>query len=177
MVSVVYQGRALPLVWLVKTGKKGNFPQALHIELIQSLQSIIPEGADVVVVGDGEFDGPDFLSILERFDWSYVCRTAKNAVLYEAGDDFHFRYVCPERGGCLQIEAVSFTSQTSERMQAIAWWDRRFKEPIYLLTNLSVMQESCFFYKQRFRIETFFSDQKSRGFNFGSEAQRSEKLL
>jgi hypothetical protein len=57
MLHVVYKGRALPLAWLVRQGKKGHFPEALHITLIEQVQRQIPAGAQVVLLGDGEFDG------------------------------------------------------------------------------------------------------------------------
>ena len=38
MIHVVYKGRALPLAWLVRRGKKGHFPEALHIALIEQVQ-------------------------------------------------------------------------------------------------------------------------------------------
>src|SRR5262245_53142151 len=34
MIHVVYTGRALPLAWQVRQGKKGHFPEALHIALV-----------------------------------------------------------------------------------------------------------------------------------------------
>jgi hypothetical protein len=34
MVHVVYQGRALPVVWSVREGQKGHFPEAMHIALV-----------------------------------------------------------------------------------------------------------------------------------------------
>jgi len=40
-----------------------------------------------------------------------------------------------------------------------------YKEPLYLLTNMASADEACGLYTKRFRIETFFSDQKSRGFH------------
>ena len=33
----------------------------MHIELIRAVQELIPAGSDVVVLGDGEFDGTDWL--------------------------------------------------------------------------------------------------------------------
>ena len=165
MFSVIYQGRALPLVWIVKTGKKGSFPQSLHIELLELLAPMVPDNSDVVIVGDGEFDGENFLTTIQNLGWSYVCRTAKNAVLYEDGEGFHMRDICPEHGECQQVDHISQSSEMLGNIQAIAWWGRKYKDPIYLLTNIDVMEEACFFYHQRFRIETFFSDQKSRGFN------------
>ena len=35
MVSVVYQGRSLPIAWLVVTGSKGHFPEDLHVSLLE----------------------------------------------------------------------------------------------------------------------------------------------
>ncbi len=58
-ITLVYKGRALPVAWLVREGKKGHWPEALHIELVEQVQGLIPLDATVVFLGDGEFDGPD----------------------------------------------------------------------------------------------------------------------
>lgn len=34
VVSVIYQKRALPLVWVVVTGSKGHFPEETHCQLV-----------------------------------------------------------------------------------------------------------------------------------------------
>src|SRR6266849_7054922 len=78
MIHVVYKGRALPLAWVVRRGKKGHFPEALHIALMEQVQELIPPGARVVVLGDGEFDGTDFQHTLQEAGWFYVCRTGSN---------------------------------------------------------------------------------------------------
>ncbi len=57
MVHVVYKGRALPIAWLVREGNKGHFSEDLHIAVVEQVQELIPLGADVVFLGDGEFDG------------------------------------------------------------------------------------------------------------------------
>ena len=38
MIHVVYKGRALPLAWVVRRGKQGHFPEALHIALLEQVQ-------------------------------------------------------------------------------------------------------------------------------------------
>ncbi|MEZ4713771.1 MAG: hypothetical protein R3A44_41670 [Caldilineaceae bacterium] len=48
MVSLVYQSRAIPLISLVRSGKKGHFAAEMHIELLKELRQVLPEGADVV---------------------------------------------------------------------------------------------------------------------------------
>jgi len=75
MLHVVYKGRALPLAWLVRHGKKGHFPEALHIALVEQVQELLPEGAQVVLLGDGEFDGTTLQHTMQNAGWSYVCRT------------------------------------------------------------------------------------------------------
>ena len=66
MVSVVYKGRALPIAWIVVKGKKGHFKEEIHLKLIEQLQKIIPEGAQVVFLGDGEFDGTQLVMATEN---------------------------------------------------------------------------------------------------------------
>ena len=66
MLHVVYKGRALPLAWLVRHGKKGHFPEDLHIALVEQVQEVIPLGASVVLLGHGEFDGTDLQHTLEE---------------------------------------------------------------------------------------------------------------
>ena len=63
------------------------------------------------------------------------------------------------------IPEVTFTLEEYGPVLAIAWWDAKYKDPIYLVSNMELMEEACHWYKKRFRIETFFSDQKSRGFD------------
>ncbi len=59
MIHVIYHGRALPLAWVVRQCPKGHAPEALHIELVELVSALIPEGTHVVFLGDGAFDGTD----------------------------------------------------------------------------------------------------------------------
>lgn len=164
MVSVVYRRRALPLIWVTRKGKKGHFPESIHVELIKTVQDILPQGREVIVLGDGEFDGTDWLDTINRHGWHYVCRTAKDSVFYEGDDDFKIQDIGPGRGGCTAIVNVSFTRRRYGPVMAVAWWGRKYQEPIYLVSNLALSEEACLLYKKRFRIETLFSDFKGRGF-------------
>lgn len=164
MLSVLYRGRALPLVWVVRQGKKGHFPEDMHIELLQQLQPLLPDTAEVVFLGDGEFDGPDLLATLAAQGWQYVCRTGKNILLGVEGEWFSIGEVDLIRGQCWAMPEVLFTQQGMGPVLVILWWDAEYKEPIYLVTNMASVETACAWYRKRARIETFFSDQKSRGF-------------
>jgi len=164
MLSVPYCGRALPLGWLVISGEQGHFSQEKHIELLSVVQALIPAGADVIFLGDGEFDGTKLQERLEELGWKYACRTSCNTILFD-GEEFSFQDLLLQPGMCLSIEEVSFTRQRYGPVLAVAGWRKHYQEPIYLVSNLDLMEEVCHWYQRRFKIETFFSDQKSRGFN------------
>jgi len=77
MVGVVYKKRALPVVWLVYRGKKGHTTAARHIEVLEKLQQLIPAEAEVVLLGDAEYDTTDMLLWLQaQTAWPYVLRTS-----------------------------------------------------------------------------------------------------
>jgi len=164
MLSVRFRGRALPLGWLVVSGKKGHFSQEKHIALVSEVQKLVPIGADVIFLGDGEFDGSELQAKLAGFGWKYVCRTASNAILFN-GEEFSFQELLLQPGMCLEIPDVAFTRQRYGPVLAVAWWSKIHKEPLYLVSNMDLREEVCSWYQKRFKIETFFSDQKSRGFN------------
>ena len=85
------------------------------------------------------------------------------------------------RGQVVGVGEVGFTRQAYGPVTVIAWWDVAFTEPIYLVTNLELVAEACWWYRHRFKIETFFSDQKSRGFHLHkshvADPQRLLRLL
>jgi len=165
MVSVVYKKRALPIAWIVVKGSKGHFPEETHVALLEQVQALVPEDVDVVFLGDGEFDGTTLQATLDSYGWVYVCRTADNAILCQEGEEFTFADLGLRPGQRISLPEVTFTRQAYGPVHAIAWWGKEHKEPIYLVTNLELMAEACHWYAKRFRIETFFSDQKSRGFH------------
>src|SRR4030095_1025300 len=80
MIHVLYKGRALPLAWRVRQGPKGHFPEARQLALVKLISEGIPEGAKVVFLGDGEFDGTALQATLNEAGWSYACRTAMSTV-------------------------------------------------------------------------------------------------
>lgn len=165
MVSVVYKGRALPIAWLVVKGSKGHFPEESHVKLVEKVQELVPGKADVVFLGDGEFDGCTLQDRLDSYEWEYVCRTASNAILYDDDEEISFKSLALFPGDQLSLPDVRFTRQQYGPIHAIAWWREGCKEPLFLVTNLDLIEEACHWYQKRFHIETFFSDQKSRGFN------------
>jgi len=164
MVSVVYHGRALPLTWLVVKGKKGHFPQEMHCALLTHLQPLIPPTAEVILLGDGEFDGTELQALLRQFHWQYVCRTAPNLVMTVYGHERHIGALAPRRGELLAVRPAWMTAAQYGPVSILAIWEAAYEEPLYLVTNMLDLDAALAAYRKRAHIETFFSDQKSRGF-------------
>lgn len=183
LISVVYKGRALPVAWLVRRGPKGHFPEDMHIALVEEVKALIPPHAQVVVLGDGEFDGTDFLDTIDNAGWSYVCRTALSMTASWEGSAFRLDTIgwCIKAGTLVALPKVLFTRDNYGPLLLICCWAKGYKEPLYLVSNLSSAEEACRLYAKRFRIETLFSDQKSRGFHLDkshmSDPQRLSRLL
>jgi hypothetical protein len=164
MLSVVYHGRALPLAWIVVRGQKGHFPQATHCALLRQIQPLIPATAEVTVLGDGEFDGTEFQGLLREWHWQYVCRTAPNLLMTVYGQTRPIGNMAPTRGEVLAVRPAWLTAEQYGPVSILAIWEETYEEPIYLVTNMQDLEAARAAYRLRAHIETFFSDQKSRGF-------------
>lgn len=182
MLGVVYKKRALPLVWLVYRGKKGHTSAARHLAALEKLVPLIPIGAEVVLLGDAEYDTTDMLLWLEaETDWQYVLRTAPQIYVHSELGEHAIADIPLNRPQVLAYHQVGFTQAASLRINLVGWWGRDYEQPIYLLSNLTGKYQICRHYQRRARIETLFSDQKSRGFHIHkshlSDPARVSKLL
>lgn len=83
MASIVYKNRAIPIAWINVEGRKGHFCEEFHIHLLEQVRSMLPANSKVIVVGDGEFDGVNFLQAVVDAGWDFAVRTSKNAILHK----------------------------------------------------------------------------------------------
>lgn len=175
MISIVFQKRAIPLCWYVKEGSKGHFSEQEHIALVQQAQTILtpllPQNMVVTLLGDGEFDGTALLAQCTQAHWSFVCRTACDSVFYEQDcaqqERFQARNIAPPLGSTLFfIPKVLFTEKRYDHVNFVVWHNRKkYKDPLFLISNLPEPLDIIRYYKFRFRIEALFKDLKSNSFN------------
>ena len=183
MIHAVYKGRALPLAWRVRQGPKGHFPEDLHIAVVELISEVIPEGAKVVFLGDGEFDGTTLQATLNKVGWAYACRTALSTVATWEGVTFRLDTLgaCSKPGTLIAMKEEQFTRDAYGPVMVLSCWAKGYQEPLYLVSNMDAAEEACRYYQKRFRIETFFADQKSRGFHIHkshiADPQRLSRLL
>jgi hypothetical protein len=183
MLHVVYQGRALPVAWLVRSGTKGHFPEDLHMALVAQVRPLIPPGARVVLLGDGEFDGTTFQETIHKGGWSYVVRTGSHITVLWDGEHFRCETIaaCIKPGTLVILREARVTADAYGPVLLLCCWAKGYQKPLYLVTNLASADEACHWYAKRFRIERFFSDQKRRGFHLHrshvSDPARLSRLL
>jgi Transposase DDE domain len=183
MIHVVDKGRALPLAWRVRQAPKGHFPEELPLALVALIRELLPAGTQVVLLGDGEFDGTRLQHTLQQAGWSYACRTATSTVATWAGETFRLDALgaCLKPGRLIECKEVHVTREAYGPILVLCWWAKGYHKPLYLVSNMATAEAACRLYEKRFRIETFFSDQKSRGFHIHkshiSDVQRLSRLL
>ncbi len=180
--SVYYRHRALPIAWIVRKGHKGHFSQHWHIALLRRVYPLIPQGVQVVFLGDGEFDNSQLLSLVKSFGWLFAVRIAKNRILCENGQPFKPKHIDVARDGYYEVPHVTLKNQPEVgTMHLLVYWNKKYKEPLYLVTNIEPTPEAYYWYKKRFAIEVLFSDEKSRGFHIHksriADPQRLERLI
>ena len=87
---------------------------------------------------------------------------------------------CSKPGTLIALQEVKFTRDAYGPVMVLSCWAKGYHEPQYLVSNMATAEEACRWYEKRFRIETFFSDQKSRGFHIHkshmSDVQRLSRL-
>ncbi len=182
MVGVLYKKRALPIAWIVYRGKKGHTTAQRHIQALEKVLPLLPPDAEVILLGDAEYDTTEMLAWLQNHtSWHYVLRTSPQIHVVE---DEHSQAIGSyklKKGGFFHQDSVGFTQDAPVTVNLIGWWGQRYEDPLYLITNLNHPYRACRYYRRRYRIETLFSDQKSRGFHIHkshlSDPERVSRLL
>jgi hypothetical protein len=144
MLHVVYQGRALPLVWLVRPGKKGHCPEDLPIALLAQVQRQIPVGTQVVLLGDGEVDGTTLQQTVQDYHWAYGVRTGSNLTVLWDGETFRGDTVasCIQPGTIVELTDGHMTQAAYGPVMLICCWAKGYQEPLHLVTNTAIPAQS-----------------------------------
>ena len=106
--------------------------------------SLLPEDSDVIFLGDGEFDGNQLQAEMDNKGWEYACRTAKNRLIDDRGDEFALDEIHLQPGDCLSLSDVTVTQDKYGPVLVVAWWREDTQEPIYLVCNMELAEGACY---------------------------------
>jgi hypothetical protein len=152
---VIYQGRALSLAWRGRQCPQGHFPEDLHLALVALVSELLPAGAKVVLLGDGEFDGTQLQETMNEAGWWSACRTSKGHTVTWAAETFHVAELgaCIKPGRLIELKEVKCTRDGYGPVMLLCCWAKGHAEPLYLVSNMASAESAIDFYKKRFRIE------------------------
>ena len=89
---------------------------------------MIPEGAQGVCVGDGEFDGTALEATLHEAGWSYACRTAMSTVATCEGETFRLDTLgACVTGHLVAFQEVQFTREAYGPVMVLSCWAKGYQ--------------------------------------------------
>lgn len=167
MISVVYKSRALPLCWVVFKGRKGHSSLETQLALFKTLKTLLPAEQEVIILGDGEFDGGELVDWFKQQEkWAYVCRTANSNKIFYQGQwqSLADLDLVEEKEYFLENVLFTETGQVGP-LNILVVWNKKEQTHWFFITNFDTSKQAKKWYRKRFSIETLFSDVKGRGFN------------
>jgi hypothetical protein len=167
MVSVAYEGRALPIAWTWVAYAKGHSQTATQVALLTRVREWVPEGATVAVVGDSEFGRCWLLEELAYWDWQYALRQSpRNHVWRRQDSGFLGLDQIELRGRGVQWFPHTLLTETNALPTTLlGYWEESQPTPWWLATNLSDPDEVLRLYRCRMWTEEMFGDLKGNGFD------------
>jgi hypothetical protein len=179
MLSVVYKGIAIPLLWRL-LNKRGNSDTAERIDMIDRFIRQFGKSAIEVLLADREFVGDVWFAWLLNEGIHFCIRIKSNCITTNA------------RGLETTIDALFYDLKPGEQ-KILADKRKLWKQRVYLsglrlvdgelliVATDKLMVEPILTYGKRWEIECLFACLKSKGFNFEdthiTKLDRIEKLL
>lgn len=164
-IGISWRGTAIPLVWKL-LDKRGNSSVGERVELLdQLLDCLSPQAVQKIryLLMDREFGTKDWITELKERQLDFVIRIRTDARVRKAGE--HKEIAAKKLFASRSYKAL--------RKQRIIFGHRLFvagqklseKESLILVSN-SRLTHGNKLYAERWGIEVFFGNCKTRGFNF-----------
>jgi Transposase DDE domain len=176
--SVIYRGRAVPLVWQVLDHGSSSVAYEAYEALLDAVPPLLPPGVKVVVLADRGFADTQLLAHLRRLRWHFRIRLKASFGVYRFGhspckvEDFP---LAPGRAIFLHNVAIT-TAQFGPVSLALARHSSN-GEAWYVVSDEPTRVQTFVEYGWRFDIEENFLDDKSNGFQLESSLVRDADAL
>jgi hypothetical protein len=179
IVSLAYKKRALPLAWTWVGYAKGAIATATQLALFKRVHGLLPDGAQVILVGDAGFSSVSVLRQLEKWGWYYVLRQKGSCRVQRADQTDWARLdsLVTAAGQSVWLAAVRFTAKWQHPTQVLATWQAGSEHPWLLTTNLTDARAARQAYARRMWIEEMFGDWKDHGWDIESTHLRHPARL
>lgn len=176
--SVIYRGRAVPLVWCVLEHGSATVAYDVYKALLDKANTLVPFAGKVVLLADRGFADTELMGHLKRLGWHFRLRIKSNFWIY-----------CPGHGG-FQVRDSALACGQAQFWHGVCVTTKRFgsvhlavarplasDEYWYVISDEPTDVQSLQEYGLRFDIEENFLDDKSNGFQLESSLIRSSEAL
>jgi Transposase DDE domain len=176
--SVVYRGRAVPIVWDVLTHGSSSVTHAAYEELLQAVPALLPTGVKVVFLADRGFADTVLLAQLRRLGWHFRIRIKANfSVLRPGQPPRKVEEFALAPGRALFLHNVAITTEQFGPVSLALARHSRIGEYWYIVSDEPTSVFTLEEYGRRFDIEENFLDDKSNGFQLESSLVRDADAL
>jgi hypothetical protein len=176
--SVIYRGRAVPLVWCVLQHGSAQVAFDAYQELLNRAALLLPRGCSVVFLADRGFADTDLMAHLQRLGWHWRIRIKSSFWLYRRG---HRRCkverLSVARGHACFWHQVCLTEKRYGPVHLAVARPWQGQDVWYVLSDEQTDEKTFKESGLRFDIEENFLDDKSNGFQLESSLIRSAQAL
>jgi hypothetical protein len=176
--SVVYRGRAVPVVWEVIEHGSSSVPHTAYAALLEAVPPLLPAGVKVVFLADRGFADIELLAHLRRLGWHFRIRLkATFSVLRPGQPTCKVEDVALAPGRALFLHNVAITAEQFGPVSLALARHSSNGEYWYLVSDEPTSVRTFEEYGYRFDIEENFLDDKSNGFQLESSLVREAQAL
>jgi Transposase DDE domain len=176
--SVVYRGRAVPIVWEVLKHGSSSVTHAAYEELLEVVPPLLPAGVKVVFLADRGFADTALLAQLRRLGWHFRIRLkATFTVLRPGQPDCKVEAFALAPGRALFLHNVAITAEPFGPVSLALARHSRTGESWYIVSDEPTSVHTFTEYGHRFDIEENFLDDKSNGFQLERSLVRDAAAL
>lgn len=179
MVGLAYGRRCLPIAWTWVAHKQGHSTTSLQLTLLRYVQTLLPVGIQVTLVGDSEFGRSLLLEELDHWGWQYALRQAGDNLIWPKGAANWQRFdslpLLADQPTYLPHALL--TAENAYPTHLVAYREGGQKRPWLLATNLPTAHAALLLYRRRMWIEQLFGDLKDNGFDLEATHLRATDRL
>ena len=176
--SVIYRGRAVPLVWCVLKHGSAQVSFDAYKELLEQAALLLPRSGKVVLLADRGFADTELMAHLHRLGWHWRIRIKSSFWLYRCGRPrCKVERLSVARGQAAFWHRVCITEKRYGPVHLAVARHRDSHEWWYILSDEPTDGKTFEEYGLRFDIEENFLDDKSTGFQLESSLIRSAEAL
>lgn len=177
--SVVYRGRAIPLVWTVLQHPSSTVAFEVYKNLLnKAAQLLLPFRCQVIFLADRGFADTALMAHATRLGWQWRIRLKGSFSIFRRGRRCcKVRQFTPARGQAYYFHNVFITAEHYGPVHLAVAYHPQSKEFWYVLSSEPTSVTTFEEYGLRFDIEENFLDDKSNGFQLESSLIRSADAL